>query len=67
MDEGENSVRLISELSKKVPISKIRFVGIDLFDLMNPGIAKNEVSQMPKSKKYREILLTSNFPNLNFE
>lgn len=67
VDEGENSVRLISELSKKVPISKIRFVGIDLFDLMNPGIAKNEASQIPKSKLDVEILLTSNFPNLNFE
>jgi hypothetical protein len=67
VDEGENTIRLISELSKKVPISKIRYIGIDLFGLMNPEIAKNEASQIPKSKIDIEILLTSNFPNLNFE
>lgn len=67
VDEGENTVRLISELSKKFPLSKIRFVGIDLFGLMTPGIAKNEASQIPKSKLNIEILLSSNFPNLNFE
>ena len=67
IDEGENAVRLISELSKKVSISKIRYVGIDLFNLMNPGIAKNEASQIPKSKQDIEFLLTSCFPNLDFE
>ena len=67
VDEGENAVRLISELSKKVSISKIRYVGIDLFNLMNPGIAKNEASQIPKSKQDIEFLLTSCFPNLDFE
>jgi predicted O-methyltransferase YrrM len=67
VDEGENAVRLISELSKKVSISKIRYVGIDLFNLMNPGIAKNEASQIPKSKQDIEFLLNSSFPNLSFE
>jgi hypothetical protein len=57
VDEGENTIRLISELSKKVPISKIRYMGIDLFGLMNPEIAKNEASQIPKSKIDIEIFL----------
>jgi len=67
VDEGENAIRLISELSKKFSISKIRYVGIDLFNLMNPVIAKNEASQIPKSKNDVEVLLNSNFPNLYFK
>lgn len=67
VDEGENAIRLISELSKKVTPSDIRYVGVDLFSLMSSDIAFKEASQVPKSKQDIEFLLASKFPNISFE
>ena len=67
VDEGANAIRLISELSRKVALSDIRYVGVDLFSLMTSDIASREASQNPKSKQDIEFLLTSNFPNIDFD
>ena len=67
VDEGENAIRLISAISKKDNSSNIRYVGVDLFSLMTSDIAREEASQVPKSKRDVELLITSNFPEINFE
>ena len=65
---GENALRLISAISKKDNLPNIRYVGVDLFSLMTSAdMAKQLVSQIPKSKQYVEFLITSNFPNVNFK
>jgi predicted O-methyltransferase YrrM len=67
VDEGENALRLISAIPKKDNLSNIRYVGVDLFSLMTSDIARHEASQIPKSKQDVEFLITSNFPNIEFE
>ena len=67
VDEGENAIRLISAISKKDNSSNIRYVGVDLFSLMTSDIAREEASQIPKSRRDVELLIASNFPEINFE
>ena len=66
--DGENALRLISAISKKDNLPTIRYVGVDLFSLMTSAeMARQLVSQIPKSKQDVEFLITSNFPNIDFE
>lgn len=67
VDEGENAIRLISAISKEDNLFNIRYVGVDLFSLMTSDIAREEASQIPKSKRDVELLITSNFPEIDFE
>jgi hypothetical protein len=67
VDEGKNSLLMISTMLKNYTITSISYTGLDLFaDQMTPEISQREASQLPKSKQYVESLIHSSFPNLNF-